>query len=211
MAELPPLAKGKLNKIVAERDWRNFDTETFNELILAMTGALSQSSPACTAEKVITIMNEKIRSGSHPAVAQVVRTARPALVELWEIIPAETRTQVEANLRNWVPPKRRPAIEFVNRLVALLEKFRPELKRGRRFPIARRLGQRVARIWHGLGLDVGRAFSGHSKYQGTFQRFIRWALIAVGEDSRLSNRQVTNLKLHIRLRRKRDSRSKLLK
>jgi hypothetical protein len=207
--ELPPLAKGKLNKIVAERDWRNFDTETFNELIVAMTDALSESSPACTAKKVLTAMNEKIRSGTHPAVAQIVRTARPALIELWEIIPAETRTQVEANLRNWVPPKRRPAIEFVNHLVALLEKFRPQLKLGQRPPIARRLGQRVARIWHGLGLNVGCAFSGRSTYQGAFQRFIHLALIAVGDDSRLSNRQVTNLKSHIR--RKRDSRSKLLK
>jgi hypothetical protein len=198
IAKSPPLMKGKLNKIVAELDWQNFDTETINELILAMTDALSESSPACTARKVLMAMNEKSRSGSHPAVTQVVRTARPALVELWEIIPAETRTQVEANLRNWVPPKRRPAIEFLNRLVALLEKFRPQLKRGRRSPITRRLGQRVARIWHGLGLDVGRAFNGHSKYQGTFQRFTRTALIAVGEDSRLSNRQVTNLKSLIR-------------
>jgi len=209
IARLPPLTKGKLNKIVAELDWRSFDTEMFNELIQAMTDALSTSSPACTGERILTAMNEKIRSGTHPAVVQIVRTARPALVELWESIPAETRTQVEANLRNWGPPKRRPVIEFVNRLVALLEKFRPQLKRGRRPPIARRLGQRVARIWHGLGLNVGRAFSGHSKYQGTFQRFTRLALIAIGEDSRLSNRQVTNLKSHIR--RKRDSRSKLLK
>jgi hypothetical protein len=207
--ELPPLAKGKLNKIVAERHWRNFDTETFNELIVAMTDALSESSPACTAKKVLTAMNEKIRSGTHPAVVQIVRTARPALIELWEIIPAETRTKAEANLRNWVPPKRRPAIGFVNHLVALLEKFRPQLKLGQRPPIARRLGQRVARIWHGLGLNVGCAFSGRSTYQGAFQRFIHLALIAVGDDSRLSNRQVTNLKSHIR--RKRDSRSKLLK
>jgi hypothetical protein len=207
ISKLPPLAKGKLNKIATEQDWRNFDTETFTELIVAMTDALSESSPACTAEKVLAAMNEKIRSGTHPAVVQIVRTARPALIELWETIPAETRTQVEANLRNWAPPKRRPAIEFVNRLGALLETFRPQLNDGRRPSIIRRLGQRVARIWHGLGLNV---VSGRSKYQGTFQRFIQLALIAVvGDDSRLSNRQVTNLKSHIR--RERDSKSKLLK
>jgi hypothetical protein len=67
----------------------------------------------------------------------------------------------------------------------------------------------VAGIWHDLGLHVGRAFSGHSKYRGTFQRFTRWALIAVGDDSRLSNRQMVHLKSN--MRRKRDTTSKSLK
>jgi hypothetical protein len=210
ISKLPPLAKGKLNKIVvAKQDWRNFDTETFSELVQAMTSALSESSPACTSEKVITAINEKIRSGTHPAVTQIVRTAPPALIELWQIIPSETRTQVEASLRNWVPPTRRPAMEFLIRLSTLLKKFQPRLKRGQRSPIELRFGQRVARIWQGLGLHVGRAVSGHSKYRGTFQRFTRFALIAVGDDMRLSNRQVVNLKSNIR--RKRNSTSKSLR
>jgi hypothetical protein len=207
IAKLPPLAKGKLNKIVTERDWRNFDTETFNALIVAMTDALSEASPACAAEIILAAINEKSRSGTHPAVVQIVRTARPALIELWETIPAETRAQVEANLRNWAPPKRRPVIEFVNRLGALLETFRPHLNDGRRFSIIGRLGQRLARIWHRLGLNV---VSGRDNHQGTFQRFTQLARIAVvGDDSRLSNRQVTNLKS--RIRRERDSESKSLK
>jgi hypothetical protein len=69
-----------------------------------------------------------------------------------------------------------------------------------------------AALWlncgHDLGLHVGRAFSGHSKYRGTFQRFTRWTLIAVGDDSRLSNRQMVNLKSN---RRRRDTTSKPLK
>jgi hypothetical protein len=206
ISKLPPLAKGKLNKIVTEQDWQNFDTETFNELIVAMTDALSKASPACTAEIALAAINEKIGSDTHPAVVQIVRTARPALIELWESIPAETRTQVEANLRSWAPPKRGPAIAFVNRLGALLVTFRPQLNDGRRSAIIGHLGQRVARIWHGLGLDV---VSGRSKYQGTFQRFSQFALIAVGDDTRLSNRQVTNLKAHTRSER--NSRPKCLK
>jgi hypothetical protein len=209
ISTLPPLAKSKLNKIVAEQDWQNFDTETLIRLIHAMADTLANSSPACIANEALRAINEPVRGSKHPAVAQIVRTAPPAILELWETIPAGTRTQAEVGLRNWVPPTRRPAMEFLIRLSTLLEKFQPKLKRGRRFPIERRLGERIARIWHGLGLHVGRAFSGHSKYHGTFQRFTRWALIAVGDDARLSNRQMGHLKSD--MRRKRDTASKLLK
>jgi hypothetical protein len=209
ISTLPPLAKSKLNKIVAVQDWQNFDTETLIRLIHAMADTLANSSPACIANEALRAINEPARGSKHPAVAQIVRTAPPAILELWETFPAGTRTQAEAGLQNWVPPTRRPAMEFLIRLSTLLEKFQPKLKRGRRFPIERRLGERIARIWHGLGLHVGRAFSGHSKYRGTFQRFTRWALIAVGDDARLSNRQMVHLKSN--MRRKRDTASKLLK
>jgi hypothetical protein len=209
ISTFPPLAKSKLNKIVAEQDWQNFDTEIFIRLIHALVDTLANLSPACIANEALWAINEPARGSKHPAVAQIVRTAPPAILELWETIPAETRTHAEAGLQNWVPPTRRPAMEFLIRLSTLLEKFQPKLKRGRRFPIERRFGELVARIWHGLGLHVGRAFSGYSKYRGTFQRFTRWALIAVGDDSRLSNRQMVNLKSN--MRRKRDTTSKLLK
>jgi hypothetical protein len=209
ISKLPPLAKGKLNKIVVEQDWQNFDTETFAKLIRAMADTLANLSPACIANKASWAMNESARGSKDPAVAQIARTAPPVIFELWETIPAGTRTQVEADLRNWLPSTRRPAAEFLNHFSALLGKFRPRRKRGRWPPIERRFGERVARIWNGLGLRVGRAFSGKSEYSGTFQRFIRVALTAVGDDTRLSNRQVVNLKSDIR--RKRDSTSKLLK
>jgi hypothetical protein len=208
ISTLPPLAKSKLNKIVAEQDWQNFDTETLIMLIHAMADTLANLSPACIANEALRAINEPARGSKHPAVAQIVRTAPPAILELWETIPAGARTQAEADFGNWVPPTRRPAMEFLIRLSTLLEKFQPKLKRGRRFPIERRFGERVARNWRGLGLHVGRAFSGHSKYRGTFQRFTRWALIAVGDDSQLSNRQMVNLKSN--MRRKRDTTSKLL-
>jgi hypothetical protein len=198
ISKLPPLARGKLNKIVVEQDWQKFDTETFTKLIYAITDTLANLSPACVANKACWTVNESACGSKDPEVAPIARTAPPALIELWGIIPAETRTQVEAGLRNWAPPMRRPTIEFLNHLVALLEKFRPQLKLGQRSPIERRFGQRVAGVWQGLGLHVGRAFSGHSKYRGTFQRFTRFALIAVGDDTQLSNRLVVNLKSNIR-------------
>jgi hypothetical protein len=158
ISKLPPLAKGKLNKIVTEQDWQNFDTETFIKLIHAMSDALANLSPGCIANEARWAINES-RGSTHPAVAQTVRTAPPVILELWETIPAGTRTQSEAGLRSWVPPTRQPAIAFLNRLSTLLEKFEPKLKRGQRFPIERTFGERVARIWHGLGLHVGRAVS----------------------------------------------------
>jgi hypothetical protein len=159
IAKCSPMPKGKLNKIVANLDWRNFNTETFSELIEVITEAVSESSPACTSEKIITAINEKVRSGTHPAVAKITRTAPPAPIELWETIPSETRTQVEACLQKWAPPMRGAATEYLNHLVSLLQKFQPQLKRGQRPPITRRFGERVASIWQDLGLHVGRVFT----------------------------------------------------
>jgi hypothetical protein len=196
ISRVPPLAKGKLNKIIAVQDWNNFDTEIFTELVHAMMDALSMLSPASITKAARWVMNESARGSKDPAVAQIARTAPPAIVELWETIPAGTRIQVEAGLRNWVPPTRRPAMEFLKHLVVLLDKFQPRLKRGRRPPIERHLGRRLAKIWRGLGLHVGRAYDGVDSchVESNFQRFVRLALTAVGDNSQLSSRQIMNLK-----------------
>ena len=200
MSKLPPLAKRRLNKIVMGQDWKNFDSEILSELIHAIIYALSKSSPACIADAARSAIVERVGASKHPAVAQIVRTAPPMILELWEVIPAQTRTQVEAGLRKWVPPTQRPAIKFFNRLVFLLEKFGPQLKKGRRRAIEGRFGQGLARIWRGLGLHVGRAFDGmrDRHVESSFQRFARLALTAVGDGSRISIRQIDNLKSKLR-------------
>ena len=154
----------------------------------------------CVANRARSAIIEPLRASKHLAVVQIVRTAPPMILDLWEVIPAQTRTQVEAGLRKWVPPTQRPAIKFFNRLVFLLEKFRPQLEKGRRRAIEGRFGQRLARIWRGLGLHVGRAFDGMSDHhiESNFQRFTRLALTAVGDDSRVSSRQIDNLKSTLR-------------
>ena len=101
ISRLPPRAKGKLNKIVAAQDWRNFDTEKFGELIHEMIRVLAKSSPACIADTALSAVTKPLRASRHPAVAQIARTAPPAMLDLWETIPAGTRTQVEAALRAW--------------------------------------------------------------------------------------------------------------
>jgi hypothetical protein len=196
ISKLPPSAKGKLNKIIVEQDWQNFDTEMFTTLVHAIANALAKLSPARIANEARSAINEPARGAKHPTADQVARTAPPIILELWETVPPGTRTQAEAGLRIWAPPKRRPAIEFLNHLSTLLEEFQPKRKIGRRPPIERRFGQRVARIWHSLGLRVGRAYNGEhgSHVESSFQRLARLALTAVGDDSRLSSRQIVNLK-----------------
>ena len=44
ISNLPPLAKGKLNKIMAEQEWPNFDMEMLAQLIRVIMDALSKSS-----------------------------------------------------------------------------------------------------------------------------------------------------------------------
>src|SRR5262249_27387844 len=94
-SKLPPLAKGKLSKIVAEQDWQNFDTETFIKLIHAMADALANLSPACIANEARRAINELARGFKQSSVAQIVRTAPPVILELWEAIPGRARTHAE--------------------------------------------------------------------------------------------------------------------
>jgi hypothetical protein len=194
ISTLPPAPRGKLNKIIVEQEWVYFDTEMFHELIHAILDALKKSSPAVIAAKAIRGIRETHRDPADSAASKIVRTAPPAIFELWETIPAETRTQVEASLRNWQPPTRRPTIVFLSHVVGLLETFQPRLKRGRRPAIERLFAQQVAGIWDSLGLHVGRAYNGRSDCQSTFQRFTRLTLSAVRDGSGLSGRQITNLK-----------------
>jgi hypothetical protein len=154
MSKLPPLAKTKLDKIVVEQDWETFDTETFSELIHAMIHVLSKSSPAGIADRAPSAIIQPLRASKHLAFAQIIRTAPTAILDLWEVIPAQTRTRVEARLRMWMPPEQRATIKFFNRLVFLLENFRPRLKKGRRGAIEGRFGKRLARLWLGLGLII---------------------------------------------------------
>jgi hypothetical protein len=204
ISELPPISIGKLNKIVAEQNWQHFDTEMFFELMQAMQDALSVLSPASAANKACSVIGEKtLRVSRHPVVAQVERTAPPAMTELWEIMPAETRTHVEAEIQRWTPPKRGQVRSFLNYLVTLLRKYRPKVKTRRRPSIKRHYLQRVGKVWRSSGLNVGRAHNGATseRVESPFQRFARLALLAVGDSSGISVRQIVDLQLKMRLKR----------
>jgi hypothetical protein len=205
IAELPPISKGKLNKIIGNQNWRHFDTEMFSELMQAMQDALSILSPACAANKARSVIRETLRASGDRAVTQIFRTAPPAITELWESIPAHTRTYVEAEIRRWTAPKRGQVIALVNHLVGLLKKYRPIMETRRPPAIEGRYLRNVAEIWVGFGLNVGRAHDGaHGKsVESPFQRFARVALAACGDNSPISDRQIANLKSASQRRRNR--------
>src|SRR6266852_4342805 len=90
LSKLTPSSQAKLNKIMAEREWRSFDTEIFAELIQAMMDA--KLSPARVADEARSAMSDaSLKSFNDPVVYSIPRTAPPAILDLWEIIPAETR------------------------------------------------------------------------------------------------------------------------
>jgi hypothetical protein len=200
ISELPPLSKAKLNKLIGKQNWAHFDTEIFCELMDLMQDSLSMLAPARVANNARSIIRDSFRAPKNPAVTQIVRTAPPAITELWEIIPAETRAGVEAEIQCWTPPKRGQVIGFLNRFVGLLEKHRPTVAGGRRRAIVRRYLQNVGEIWRSFGLNVGRAYDGSKieSVESSFQRFTRLALLAVGDSSGISTRQILNLKSTLR-------------
>jgi hypothetical protein len=214
LSKLPPWSKGKLNKIMVGQDWRYFDTEAFADLIHAMMDALSKLSPACVAREALSIINEgTLRASEDHAVTQIVRTAPPAILDLWESIPAASRTQVEEGVRRL--SSCRSATEFFRHLATALAKSYPQQKMGRRPAIEGLFAKQVATIWRGLNLHVGRAyFAGNrrdpaSHYPSNFQCFCEEALAVIGDDSPVSGRQVDKLKLE--LQRKNDRSLKTLK
>jgi hypothetical protein len=111
--------------------------------------------------------------------------------ELWEIMPAETRTHVETEIQCWTPPKRGQVRSFLNYLVTLLRKYRPKVKTRRGPSIKRRYLQRVGKVWGSSGLNIGRAHNGAKieSVESPFQRFARLALLAAGDSSGTCDRR----------------------
>jgi hypothetical protein len=188
VSKLPRLAKCELDKITAEQDWQDFDTEMFTELIHALMQALSKFQFSSASDARAAMNEARLPGSKHPRVMAIDRTARPAILDLWDTIPATTRVQVEAHLRRLSRGK--SALQFLRHLKTGLVKFNPRSKKGRLPAITRVFAHQIAGIWIGLGLRVGRAAT---DYDSVFQRFCRHTLAAVGEHSGVSRRQVRNL------------------
>jgi hypothetical protein len=194
--KLPPGSKAKLNAVVAAQDWRNFDSDMFGELIRDSVTAVSQLSPARTAEQVREAICELPSGARNDPVVREVPRATPDTLLLWESISPQTRSAVEAGLRNWQPPARAPTISFFTQFNALLARHRPASAPGRRISVDRSYLEKIVKIWTRLGLRVGVARDGSKleAVESAFQRFARLALAAVGDDSKISTRQVDNVK-----------------
>ena len=78
-------------------------------------GCAVRTIPSLRSKKACSAIGEKLFELRRTlSVTQVKRTAPPAITELWEIMPAETRTQVEADIQRWTPPKRGQVSSFLN-------------------------------------------------------------------------------------------------
>jgi hypothetical protein len=201
LAKLPRPTKDKLNKSMAGLNWRQFDTEVFAEFMHVILDVLSNVPASRFAADARSSIVDSFRSSNDRVATKINRTAPPAIVELWDAIPAATRTHVESNLRVWASVKTRSVVGFLEHLVALLKQYREKIGRGRHRAIEGRYVRVVETIWrrHGLGSQVGLAFDylkgdKGKNVESSFQRFGRLALAAAGDRSRVSRWQVTNLK-----------------
>jgi hypothetical protein len=196
LAKLPPASKGKINKIMIAQDWQNFDSEAFANLINALIITLTTVSPERIANEARLILIDGPKPSNHPAVRGIVRTSAPAILDLWETIPAQMRTKAEASIRSL--PSCKSAVKFFRHVATVLTNL--QLKMGRRPPIEQQFARQIAKIWGELGLRVGRAYHGGDRarwahhYPSPFQRFCDLALRAVGDSARISGRQVTKLR-----------------
>jgi hypothetical protein len=192
ISDLTPSAQAELNKILSWHDLRHFDTEMFAALIHTMMSATL--SPARVADEMRSAMSvASIKSSNDQCVRDIPRSGPPAVLELWELMPVQTRCAVEQSIRERSPNR---ALAFFRHLAGELKKHSPQLLRIRRPPAVRFFGDQVAEVWVELGLHVGRAYDGEmaQHLESDFQKFCRLALTAVGDDSRISGRQIEALK-----------------
>jgi hypothetical protein len=189
IAKLPPTAKKKLNAIVVSHTEQFFDTETFVAIIDDIAAALPKLAPKKRAQDAFDVIDQPI--------PEVVRTAPPEIIGLWETMSGGTRQQIELKIRRSVPKK--SAVEFLRQPVLLLNRFSPQSKAGRP-TIQRRYVERVGKIWRSLGLRVGRAYDGIKgrSVESRFQRYCRLALAAVGDSSQISGRQIVVVNNNLR-------------
>jgi len=196
VAKLPPLSKGKLNRIIIEQNWAEFDSEAFRQMFRKLLDSVSELSPRRFANDAGAAIQETLETRNDPVVAWYARQAPPALIELWEYLPDATRSAAEAALRGWIPPTRGQVLAFLAYLNSLLEKHWPKSDRRKRRALLGAYLNKLAAVWKRLNLDVGLARGGsrEKKAESLFQQFARLALAGIGDNSIISLRQIANLK-----------------
>jgi hypothetical protein len=197
IVKLPAVSRGKLNKIIVQQDWQHFDTEIFFELIHAMLATSWTLSPACIGLELRSAIEQSTSQVfKDTAVIEVDRRGPPAVLEMWEMLPPKARVQIEEQIRSSPPAKF--ALRFFQELASALRALRKRrVNVGHLRPVVAIFGERVARLWAKLGLHAGRAYDwDKSRYlESSFQRFCRIALTIVGDDSHISERQISHIKV----------------
>ncbi len=194
IAQLPPIAKGQLNKkVTAILIQAAFDTEVFIEIITAITSTLPQLAPRRRANHILSIIHPEPTDGR-----------RSPMIDQWETMPATTRLEIEVLLQQSKPLI--SLVQWLNQLVDLLDHCRPPRRVGAPRSISQTFILRIAAIWRSLGLHVGLAYdfflhpptAGEigrgGRVESSFQSYCRAALTAFGDATTISARQITNYK-----------------
>jgi hypothetical protein len=197
IAQLAPNTKRELNKRVSGIFQQGtFDSEVFIEIIDAITASLPELAPRRTANHVFSIIHPEPADGR-----------RSPIIDRWEAMPATTRLKVEGLLQQSKPST--SLVQWLNRLVDLLDRCRPAGKVGAPRSITQAFVLRIATIWRSLGLSAGLAYDfllssatdgqiHGGRVESSFQRYCRAALTAFGDPTKVSARQVANYKMRTR-------------
>ena len=184
ISKLPPNSKAILNKRMAGITKNGvFDTEVINELVDSVAECLPQLSPKKLAEEAFSLLLAETPCGERSHVSR-----------LWEAIPSITRSRVEREIEASLPQS---GMALLRTIPTLLNSHRPSIRLGAPASPNFQFVKEADRIWRTLGLKSGRRYdaargAGHVK--STFQRFCDSALEAAGHETRISDRQIANLK-----------------
>jgi hypothetical protein len=95
ISTLPPLAKSKLNKIVAEQDWQNFDTETLGATSSARRCARTHTCVKLCSTEMPSVAGSVLRVrriGHTPRSSQNIRpAAKPLEIDLNSVLACTDR------------------------------------------------------------------------------------------------------------------------
>lgn|SRR5215813_936725 len=196
MAELSPVSKGKLSLLIVAKNWTEFDAEMFAELLYEMLDSLSQLSPKRFADEASLEIRECLAYSPDTTVTSYDRWETAPRSELWECLPAATRSKVEEEFRAWRPPTKAQATAFFDRLESLLERHSKRRPGPPTAPVGPYLAS-IRAIWRQLNLKVGeaRGESSGKRAESSIQQFANLALRGVGDDTIITIRQIRKLKV----------------
>jgi hypothetical protein len=189
ISKLPPSSKSIINERIARITKIGvFDTEVLMELADCIANCLPQLSPKKTADEALSLLLPENSWAEKPRFA-----AQPPIVELWEAIPSITRSRVERKIEARLQLR---GIALLRSIPAVLRCYRPSTRFGAPASPNFQFVREADKQWSSLGLRSGRRYDavGARHASSTFQLFCNAALAAAGSETRISDRQIANLK-----------------
>lgn len=185
VAKLPPSSKNLLNQSIKGLLAQGFfDTDIFFSALDAMSASLSVTSP-----KVRALAARKALFDSDGARQEPSSQSSTKL--LWEGLDAEIRSECERAIEAKAPKN----ILLFRVLADALRIRAYSFARGAPSSVLRDYVRCIDRIWDRLGITRGRRRydpADNKSHPSSFAKFANEALLAVGTESRISDRQIRN-------------------